>query len=508
MYNFNSKKIALYARRSSELQNDKSVHDQFAVMEIHLSNFQPYSVKKYFDDGISGRNYTNRPGILQLINDIGLGLIECVFVESTDRLSRDPTDLNYIFKVLTSMNVDLITLSDGQVSYIKIAFDSIKNHEYLKDLGMRTKRGHIGGVKQGRVVGGLTFGYRINTQIRNANGDRIKGHRIIDENQAKVIKRIYYEYGILKRPIMQIIDDLNRDNIPSPRGKTWHKSSLNSNHKRMRGLLCNPMYIGQIVYGRSTIRYDPLQNKKKVEFPPAESFTINSNENLRIIDQDIWDAVQDRISQGHKYEKTNYKNVLINPFKGKVYCTICGGTIVKTNDRFVCNTRLNRGKSLCQNGVVIKTNDILLAIIKKLQEFKFVDIEKYIKKYKSLNYEIIDDIRIRVRQKRKFLQKLIQAGQINNDAVHQTRKEITTLENEILDISNFTMSYTEYENIIQNLINVLDNYWHSGDTDDKNKQLIHNIIDKIECNHNQVIVYMNIKQIILLKLENSQIVSQ
>jgi DNA invertase Pin-like site-specific DNA recombinase len=136
---------------------------------------------------------------------------QAVVPESPDRLSRDTEDLAGIFKRLKFAEIDIYDIK-GEV--IDIGVRGIMGPLFMKDLSNKIRRGINGRIRKGLVPGVLTYGYRL---VNDEKGERKKGEREIDPEQAEVVRRIFREYADGKPP-REIALGLTRDGIKSPRG--------------------------------------------------------------------------------------------------------------------------------------------------------------------------------------------------------------------------------------------------------------------------------------------------
>src|SRR5205823_4163547 len=99
-----------------------------------------------------------------------------------------------------------------------------KRDLFLDNLRAHTKRGMAGVIRDGRHAGGRAYGYR------TLPGR--PGELEINDEEAAVVRCIFERYVDGDTP-RQIAGDLNRDNIPPPRGgTTWRASTINGNAKR------------------------------------------------------------------------------------------------------------------------------------------------------------------------------------------------------------------------------------------------------------------------------------
>ena len=90
-------RAAIYARFSTELQNDKSIDDQEALCRAYAAREGHEVVQVYSDAAKSGGSIQGRPGVQQLMRDAGQDRFQVIIVEALDRLSRDMEDLAAYF---------------------------------------------------------------------------------------------------------------------------------------------------------------------------------------------------------------------------------------------------------------------------------------------------------------------------------------------------------------------------------------------------------------------------
>ena len=224
------------------------------------------------------------------------------------------------------------------------------NALFLKDLADKTRRGLRGRVEAGRSGGGNSYGYDV---IPGSEGDR--GQRRINSREAKIITRIFQEYGTGKSP-RRIAFDLNQDSVPGPAGRDWGPSTINGNRSRGTGILNNELYIGRMIWNRLRYMKNPDTGKRISKLNPTEDWIIHDVSELRIVDQDLWDAVKARQEAVAKNTRPNAK--ITKPFwertrpkyllSGLMKCNACGGSYTKISQNlFGCATARNKGT--CDN---------------------------------------------------------------------------------------------------------------------------------------------------------------
>ncbi|OSP52462.1 recombinase family protein [Pseudoruegeria sp. SK021] len=361
-------RAAIYARFSSDLQSDASIDDQIRLCTEYAARQGFEVVATYSDRGISGASLM-RSGIQNLLRDAGTNTYDVIIAEAIDRLSRNQADIAGLYQRLQFQDRMIETVSEGSISEMHIGLKGTMNALFLKDLAAKTHRGLRGRALAGKSAGGKAYGYR-NVVKRDDQGEPIKGDRIIDVTEAAIVQRIFCDYAGGMSP-KKIAEALNGEQISGPTGRGWGASTLHGNRERGTGILNNELYIGRQIWNRLTYVKDPDTGKRISRLNPSESWVITDIPELRIIDQDLWDAARAR--QGIMkvkntsvpiWDRRRPKTLL----SGLMRCGCCGGGFSKmTKDRFGCSTARNKGKSVCSNMRTIAQKDIEAAVLDALQ---------------------------------------------------------------------------------------------------------------------------------------------
>ena len=85
-----------------------------------------------------------------------------------------------------------------------------------------------------------------------------------------------------------------RKGIPGPSGGTWGPSTINGNASRGTGILNNELYVGKLVWNRLKYVKNPNTGKRQSRLNPPEAWIIKDVPELRIVPQELWDAVKAR----------------------------------------------------------------------------------------------------------------------------------------------------------------------------------------------------------------------
>lgn len=308
-------RAAIYARFSSDLQNERSITDQVELCRAYAKR-EGLSVVATFDDRArSGASLIGRDGIIRMMTAALDRQFETVIVESLDRLSRDQEDLAGLWKRLSFAGVDVRTVHEGRADAIQIGVRGLVGALYLKDLAEKVHRGLAGVVRDGRTAGGRAYGYR-------AVPGR-PGQLEIVEAEAKVIRRIFTEYAEGRTP-REIAIALNGDGIAPPRGQVWQASTINGNRKRGAGILRTDLYDGRIVWNKVSMIKNPDTGKRVSRPNPPSVWQSVDAPQLRIVDPALWAKVRARHDAAGTTRPEAQRRAL-RPLSGLVKCGVCGG---------------------------------------------------------------------------------------------------------------------------------------------------------------------------------------
>src|SRR3546814_8639557 len=94
-------RAAVYARFSTDLQNEKSTEDQIDLCRAYAKREGLQVVATFADKAQSGASILGRDGLIDLLAQATDKRFDVIIVEALDRLSRDMDDLAGIHKRMT-----------------------------------------------------------------------------------------------------------------------------------------------------------------------------------------------------------------------------------------------------------------------------------------------------------------------------------------------------------------------------------------------------------------------
>ena len=285
------KKAVIYARYSSERQNEQSIAGQIEVCRKWADDNDIEVVDVYPDEALTGRS-DKRPNFQRMIRDARSGRFDYVIVYKIDRFARNRYDSAIYKAQLKKCDVRVISamenIADGPEGIILESVLEGMAEYYSANLSQNVLRGMHQKAEQGKYMGGtVPLGYKI---------DKDKNF-VIDDKTAFIVKRIYEMYSD-GYTIKEICTELNAAGYKSSTGKAFNYNSL---HR----LLSNEKYIG---------RYEYLG-------------VVLENAIPRIVDDATFQKVQNRVRL-NKRAPASAKAKTTFHLTGKLFCGKCGGNMV------------------------------------------------------------------------------------------------------------------------------------------------------------------------------------
>lgn len=290
---------AIYVRVSTEEQAKEgySIRAQVDKLKnyIEIKDWTYYKV--YADEGISGKNITDRPALNELITDIEAGRVNNVLVYKIDRLTRntrDLIDLAELFKkndcAFNSLMESIDTKTASGRMFLKIIgiFAEFERENIIERITLACEKK----VKEGYTLAVFTTSYGY---------DRAVGEKVqtINQAEAKIIKEIYAMYLEGNMSCHAIAKNLNHRGIKTKMGATW-------SHSTIRMIFNNPNYIGKVRYSMDDKdRYFEVDGKHEA-----------------IISEELYYAVQKKMGRVRRKAYTN-RPKSDHYFGGTLYCE-CG----------------------------------------------------------------------------------------------------------------------------------------------------------------------------------------
>jgi site-specific DNA recombinase len=357
-----------YARFSSDKQSDSSIEDQQRNCRRYAERNQLEIGQQFEDRAISGMS-KNRPGFKAMLAAAERGEFDVLVVDDLSRFSRDDVEMKQTIRRLKFRGIRVIGASDGYDSFakgekIQSSMRGLMNEMFLDDLREKTHRGLYGKALNGYSAGGSIYGYKRRPIENPANLDPngrpeiVAVARDINDEEAKWVRQIYTWFANGYSP-KRIAAELNKLGVPSPRGSTWAASAIYGDSSHGNGMLNNSIYVGQYIWNRSAWIKNPDTGRRRRVARPKEEWMVKAMPELRIVPQELWDAVQNRQNE-IRQKSTALRQALNNPntrsrtgkflFSGLLKCGTCNASYtVCSVCSYGCSTNINRGSAACAN---------------------------------------------------------------------------------------------------------------------------------------------------------------
>ena len=284
---FEQLRVAAYCRVSTDYDEQASSYETQVAHYKELIQKEPTweFAGIYADDGISGTNTKKREQFNQMIAACKAGKIDLIVTKSISRFARNTIDCLKYIRDLKAINVAIffekenINTMDAKGEVLITIMASLAQQE-SESLSQNVKMGIQYRYQQGKVFVNHNhfLGYTKDAQ----------GNLVIEPEEAKVIKRIFYSY-LNGMSMKQIADSLKADGIlTGGKTKNWQSSGVSK-------ILKNEKYMGDALL-QKTYTVDFL-SKKRVKNNGIMPQYYVENDHPAIIPKPVFMQVQQLIKQ-------------------------------------------------------------------------------------------------------------------------------------------------------------------------------------------------------------------
>ena len=379
---------AIYARKSTD---QSAVADEQKSVTRQIDQAREYAARKgwtvsdsavFADDGISGAEFSNRPGFLRLMNALKpRPAFQVLIMSEESRLGREAIETAYALKQLVQSGVrvffyleDRERTLDSPTDKIMMSLTAFADELEREKARQRTYDAMSRKAKAGHVTGGRVFGYD-NVEVLGVSGERSHVTRKINEAEAAVVRRIF-ELSASGAGLTRITKALNEEGAPAPRAQrgrptAWAGSSV-------REVLLRPLYRGEIVWNQTRKRDGwGLSNRSN---RPAGDWLHVPAPDLQIVSSDLWAAAHARFGERqHKHTgATGRRRDIESPYllSGFARCGTCGGGLAahsrshggRRSFFYGCTSFWKRGSAVCGNNLVARMDVIDAEVLATLQD--------------------------------------------------------------------------------------------------------------------------------------------
>ena len=278
----------------------------------------------FLDDGISGVTM-DRPGFVEMIQQLEQGRAAAVFVKDLSRLGRNYIEVGRLTEeFFPEHDIRLVAVSDNidtaegenELAPIRNLF----NEWYARDISKKRRISNKIKGNAGEPMGQPPYGY-----IKDPNNPK---RWIVDDEAAQVVRRIYSMtlegYGT-----EQIATQLERDEILTPRaywlkkgikrpGKGKQQPATKWNSSTVTKILSLQEYCGDILNFKT---YSKSYKNKKMLENDRENWVIFKDVHEPIIERSVFEQVQQKRGKIRKRRTNEGEH---NMFSGLLVCADCG----------------------------------------------------------------------------------------------------------------------------------------------------------------------------------------
>jgi site-specific DNA recombinase len=304
-----------------------------------------YSISKTFSEVYSGLSL-DRPKLDKVRDLIRSRDIDILVIYCLDRISRDPVHFIILQEECERYNVSIEAVIESidnsdlgkLISYIR-GFAAKLEAAKIRERSMRGKREKA---RQGKLATGgpRLYGY-----------DVVEGHRLINDTESEVIKRIFNWFAEGGYTLYEAVRQLNQERIPRPAGGKWSENTIYR-------LLIHPAYHG-VTYA---FRYKcQLKSGKKSKIIRDMSEWIEiPGATPAIVSKEVYDSALKRLDINRHRSPVNRKHQYLFA-GGRLRCGTCGhsmtGSVKKKSGkpwlyyRCICNVKTNYYEKCSQSSI-------------------------------------------------------------------------------------------------------------------------------------------------------------
>ena len=359
-----TKMTALYERlsRDDELQGpSNSIVNQKAILEEYAKKNGFANIRHFTDDGLSGVRF-DRPGLMQLMDEVEAGNVSILLTKDTSRIGRDYLRVGLLMETLRQKNVRLIALGDnvdtaqGEDDFLP--FRAIMNEWHARDTSRKVKAIYRAKGTNGKHTSShALYGY--------VKSDDDKNQWIIDPDAACVVRRIF-QLTLEGRGPFQIASILQAEQVPCPSYYLAQKGLGNNRNKSFNNpflwhgsticeILKRQEYTGAMVNFK-TYKTN-FKDKHRKPTPPNEQMVFEGKHEA-IVDAETWNTAN-RIRQNAKRRRPDSLGEP-HPLTGLLWCADCGAKLYnergttsqgKPKDKYICSNYRKRTTGCTAHGI-------------------------------------------------------------------------------------------------------------------------------------------------------------
>ncbi len=378
-------RVTYYARVSTEKEEQKnSLESQDIYYKNKILDTPMWTlVPGYTDNGITGTSTKKRNDFNDMINDGLNDMYDLILTKEVCRFARNTLDTLQITRNLLSKGKGVLFELDNintleTEGELRLTIMASLAQDESRRISERVKFGFSRSIERGRVLG--------NNSIWGFEKDKCKLK--LNEEESKIVKRIYEIYANGNIGIRKIGSELAKEGIYTREGKVFSYSTV-------KRILTNPKYKG--FYSGNKTRVIDFMTKQRVTLGEDEIVEYKATEDVvpQIVDDKIWERCNQIFrerSEKAKSETSGYNTKY--KYSGKIFCKKDGQSYWRTTCRgkefWQCSEYKKKGISGCSNNVNIYT-ETLDNVLKQIFDELFVNKKEFINNLLNICRKCIED---------------------------------------------------------------------------------------------------------------------
>lgn len=314
MSNIKFKKTArIYARISSERQNETSIEAQIEAIKKYCEENDIEIIGIYIDRAISGTSTENRSEFKRMMKDCNESGGDYVIVHKFDRLGRSLRDMINTFDHLQALDIEVISVTQplmaGNMGKLIRGMQWLLDEFYSDNLGDEVMKGHKIKAEKCQHNGGTPpLGYDV---------DPLTEKLIINTQEAEAVKLIYDLY-LKGYGYDKIAQELNKKGYRTKEGNYF-------THNSFHDLLRNKKYCGYYIYNLTAKKpHGGKSNKHKYK---NDDKVISIKGGVpAIISEDTYNKVLEKMER-NRHKQGAYSAKRLYMLSGLIRCGECGCTM-------------------------------------------------------------------------------------------------------------------------------------------------------------------------------------
>lgn len=466
----------IYLRKSrADIEAEKE--GQFETLARHKTTLlnvakeNNLNIIEIKEEIVSGESISNRPEMINLLNEVEKGLYDAVLVMDIDRLGRgNMQDQGLILDTFKKSKTKIITPRkiynlENEFDEEYSEFEAFMARKELKLINRRLQRGRIKSIEEGKYISTTPpYGYSFKYD------DKGKKTLSINNEQAKAVKLIFELY----------IQGNGASKIAAKLNSLGYRTNTNIEFKpkAIRDILSNITYTGYV-------KWKTVDRNNHSRIRPINEQIIANGKHEAIIDEFTFAKAQD-IRKSRYISPT--KKEMTNPLAGIVICKKCGHNIIQKSSRgkyyLTCRHCDNRSSysEYVENSIINALKNYLSDYKVKVEfttdtqeidriKFELKKLERELKETETQKNKLFDFLERGLYDEETFLER----SNILKYRINDLKNEISKYN---LDIISYNQNVILRKSIIPQIENVIENYYLTDTAKEKNV-LLKSVLEKV-----------------------------